>query len=150
MVSISIHQSLLSHSWCIMAFPPRGGTWMYAEKCNPEKRHIPYLGLYESAFLPPPPPPTERFSNFKLLMLVRNSTYVPQILCGLSYNQDMIYFRNKIWNRTELLILILDIPPLYTSCLVAMLLQHQILVYKAVWLACEQRPGFLTTTIRSY
>ena len=68
------------------------------------------------------------FSNFELLLLVRNSTYVAQILCGFSY---------KVWSTfttkfgtTELFILILDIPPLYTSRLVDMLCQHQGFVYK--------------------
>ena len=60
------------------------------------------------------------FSNFELTLLVRNSTYVAQILCAPSY---------KVWSTfttkfgiTELFILILNIyPPLYISCLVAML-----------------------------
>ena len=67
------------------------------------------------------------FSNFELPLLVQNSTYVTQILCRLSY---------KVWSTfitkfatIELFILILDIPPLYTSRLVAMLWQHQTLIY---------------------
>ena len=68
------------------------------------------------------------FSDLELLLLVRNSTYVDQVLCCLGY---------KVWSTfitkfgtIELFIFILDIsPPLYTCCLNAMLLQHQRLVY---------------------
>ena len=63
-------------------------------------------------------------SNFELPLLNWNSSYVAQILCGLSY---------KVWPTfiTKLgTICLLDTSlTLYTSCLVAMLWQHQRLVY---------------------
>ena len=59
------------------------------------------------------------FSNLELPLLLRNSNYVAKILCDLSY---------KVWSTfiikfgtIDLFILILDMPPLYTSCLVAIL-----------------------------
>ena len=53
-----------------------------------------------------------------------------QILCGLSYKVRSTFMTK--FGTTELFILILDIPPLYTSRLVAMLRQHQRLVYKVL------------------
>ena len=53
------------------------------------------------------------FSNFELLLLVQNSTCVAQILHGLSYEVRPTFITK--FGTTELLILIFNISPLYTT-----------------------------------
>ena len=59
------------------------------------------------------------FSNFELPSLVRNVSYMAQILRGLSYEVSSASITK--FGTIESFILNLNIPPLYTSRLVAML-----------------------------